>query len=104
MIFFFNFIFKKYFNFLPKLFADGKILYAGQPYGIIAAKSQKIARLAASRVKLVFTPGPRRKPMLTVHDVRASNDKTRISKKYEWPASQSPGIANGLLRIKYKNL
>lgn len=78
-------------KFLPQLFADKTVLYAGQAYGIIAAKSQEIARLAASKIKLIYTPGPRRKPMITIHDVKNSNDKTRIAKKFNWPATQSPG-------------
>lgn len=66
-------------------------MYAGQAYGIIAAKTQDIARLAASKVKIVYVPQPKHKPMITVHDVRANNDKTRIVKKFDWPAKQKPG-------------
>ncbi|XP_058788859.1 xanthine dehydrogenase/oxidase-like isoform X2 [Phymastichus coffea] len=73
------------------LFADKEITYAGQAYGMIVAKSRTIAQMAASKVRIVYPEGPRRKPMVTVHDVIASNDKTRILKMFEMPAQQAPG-------------
>lgn len=80
-----------------QIFANEEITYAGQAYGMIVAKSRSIAELAASRVKLVYPDGPRRKPMITVHDVIASNDKNRIVKMFEMPAQQPPGITFTLL-------
>ncbi|XP_008216630.2 xanthine dehydrogenase [Nasonia vitripennis] len=74
-----------------ELFADKEVMYAGQPYGMIVAKTQNIAQYAASKVKIVYPNGPRRKPMITVHDVIASNDKTRIMKVVDWPAKQPAG-------------
>ena len=67
------------------------MLYAGQPYGIIAAKSQTIAQMAASKVKLIYPKDARRKPMVTIHDVLASDDKTRVVKIVDWPAKAPPG-------------
>ncbi|XP_023247177.1 xanthine dehydrogenase-like [Copidosoma floridanum] len=79
------------------LFAEKEIRYAGQPYGMVVADSQNLAQYAASRVKLVYTPGPQRKPIITINDAVASNDKTRISKNVDMPAQAPAGKSN-----KYK--
>ncbi|XP_058788820.1 xanthine dehydrogenase/oxidase-like [Phymastichus coffea] len=81
------------------LFADKEITYAGQAYGMIVAKSRTIAHMAASKVSIVYPDGPRRKPMVTVRDVIANNDKMRIKKVVEIPAKQPAG-KNPKHRIK----
>ncbi|KAJ8676452.1 hypothetical protein QAD02_012239 [Eretmocerus hayati] len=71
--------------------ADEKIEYAGQMYGIIVATSQSIAQYAASKVKLVYSEGPKQKPIVTIHDSLASNDETRVRKIQHFPAKQPAG-------------
>ncbi|XP_011498418.1 PREDICTED: xanthine dehydrogenase/oxidase-like [Ceratosolen solmsi marchali] len=73
------------------LFADKEIAFAGQIFGMIVATSQKRAEEAASKVKIIYPKGPKPKPLITVHDVIASNDKTRISKQGDIPATQPAG-------------
>ncbi|KAL7291951.1 hypothetical protein TKK_0014241 [Trichogramma kaykai] len=73
------------------LFAENEVSYAGQPYGMIVAENQNVALYAASLVKIVYPNGPRQKPMITVHDVIASNDKTRMNCAVDWPAKEPAG-------------
>jgi xanthine dehydrogenase molybdopterin-binding subunit B len=87
-----NFVMQKQNTFFSQLFADKEITFAGQVYGMIVATSQKMAEYAASKVKIVYSNGPRQKPMITIRDVLASNDKTRVSKEADVPATQPAGI------------
>lgn len=57
---------------------DGAILHAGQPVGMIVATTNAIANDAVKYVKVTYTDALKTKPILTVDDVLASNDKNRI--------------------------
>ncbi|XP_068085795.1 uncharacterized protein [Anabrus simplex] len=59
-----------------ELFCSGKILYAGQPVGIIVAESQTVANRAANAVLLEYSDV--KKPVLTVRDAVASGDASRV--------------------------
>lgn len=52
------------------------MLYAGQPVGMIVAKSQELAQKAAAYVKIKYSAVA--KPFLTVKEVLKSGDKARI--------------------------
>ncbi|XP_008214986.2 indole-3-acetaldehyde oxidase [Nasonia vitripennis] len=60
------------------LFAEKEVQYAGQPYGMIVASDRYAAYEAVKKVKLIYENGPRKRPLLTVEEVFASNDKSRI--------------------------
>ncbi|XP_043496073.1 indole-3-acetaldehyde oxidase-like [Polistes fuscatus] len=60
------------------LFAEDKISYAGQPVGIIVATTHTIANEAVKKVKITYTDALKTKPIITIDDALASNDKTRI--------------------------
>ncbi|XP_015171182.1 PREDICTED: xanthine dehydrogenase-like [Polistes dominula] len=60
------------------LFAEDKISFAGQPVGIIIATTHTIANEAVKKVKITFTDALKTKPIVTIDDALASNDKTRF--------------------------
>lgn len=67
--------------------ADKEIHFAGQPVGIVIAKTQKIANAAAEKV-VVNIKNPR-KAVLDFVKVVESGDQTRIFKDAEKPATES---------------
>ncbi|XP_014224706.2 xanthine dehydrogenase/oxidase-like isoform X1 [Trichogramma pretiosum] len=73
------------------VFAEKEVVYVGQPYGLIVAETQAIALHAASLVKIVYSSGPKRKPILTVRDVLDRNDQTRINRIRQIPAKKPAG-------------
>ncbi|CAH1402822.1 unnamed protein product [Nezara viridula] len=60
-----------------ELFCREDVKYAGQPIGIIVARTQEIAVKAAKLVKIKYSS--RVKPLLTIKDVLNSGEKSRIS-------------------------
>nr|XP_024214404.1 xanthine dehydrogenase-like isoform X2 [Halyomorpha halys] len=59
-----------------ELFCSGPVKYAGQPVGIIVAKTHDLAIKAAKMVKIEYSN--EKKPLLTVKEVLASGDITRL--------------------------
>ncbi|OXU29496.1 hypothetical protein TSAR_010099 [Trichomalopsis sarcophagae] len=73
------------------LFAEKEVQYAGQPYGMIVASDRYAAYEAVKKVKLIYENGPRKRPLLTVEEVFASNDKSRIHEITHQDASKPAG-------------
>ncbi|KAK9496478.1 hypothetical protein O3M35_013241 [Rhynocoris fuscipes] len=67
-----NFIYPE----MEEVFCSSKTLYAGQPIGIIIAATQELANKATTYVKVSYSSSE--KPLLTIEQVLASGDKTRI--------------------------
>ncbi|CAH1403040.1 unnamed protein product [Nezara viridula] len=59
-----------------EVFCSGTVKYAGQPVGIIVAKTHDLAIKAAMMVKIGYTN--EKKPLLTVKEVLASGDPKRL--------------------------
>ncbi|XP_039280868.1 xanthine dehydrogenase/oxidase isoform X1 [Nilaparvata lugens] len=59
-----------------KIFCDEDVWYAGQPIGVIVADSWDLANRAARLVKVEYSH--LNKPLITVPDVLATKDQTRI--------------------------
>jgi CO/xanthine dehydrogenase Mo-binding subunit len=55
---------------------NGEIRYAGQPLGVIVAKTQSLATSAALKVNVKYSN--LRKPYISIREVIASGDKSRI--------------------------
>nr|XP_050853429.1 uncharacterized protein LOC127065310 isoform X1 [Vespula vulgaris] len=68
------------------LFADSTILYAGQPVGIIVATTNTVANEAVKKVKVTYTDALKTKPVLTIDDALATNDKSRLFQTAHNPA------------------
>ncbi|XP_065166258.1 uncharacterized protein [Atheta coriaria] len=71
------------YSFLPEeeiLFVpiNGKVQYYFQPLGIIAAKTQRLAELAADMVEIEYT-SPTTSPLLNIRDVLSHNETSRIT-------------------------
>lgn len=77
-----------------QLFADKEILFAGQPVGVVIAKTQNIANKAADKV--IVNVEQTRKPVLDFKAVVESNDTSRIVKNAEKAATAEKK------NIKYK--
>ncbi|XP_065165292.1 uncharacterized protein [Atheta coriaria] len=60
---------------------NGKVQYYFQPVGIIAAKSQKLAELAADMVQVEYVH-PTTSPLLTIRDVLNNNETSRITSEH----------------------
>ncbi|XP_073981622.1 uncharacterized protein isoform X2 [Rhodnius prolixus] len=61
---------------LEEVFCSNKTLYAGQPVGIVVATTQELAIKASTCVKVSYSSVE--KPHMTVEEVLASGDKSRI--------------------------
>uniref|UniRef100_A0A1B6CM27 Indole-3-acetaldehyde oxidase n=2 Tax=Clastoptera arizonana TaxID=38151 RepID=A0A1B6CM27_9HEMI len=59
------------------LFCDGKVLYYGQPLGIIVGDSQEIALKAAHKVSVTYSK-PSDNPVLDIKDIVSRNDESKI--------------------------
>jgi xanthine dehydrogenase/oxidase len=59
-----------------QLFCSGNIKYAGQPFGLVLAKSHNLAHKAALKVKVEYSNV--HKPNVDMREVIASGDKARI--------------------------
>ncbi|XP_066582260.1 uncharacterized protein [Prorops nasuta] len=70
------------------LFADKDIQYAGQPIGVIAAKSHALANKAAQKVKVTYVDALKTKPILSIDDAVALNDPTRVVQLVNSPAKK----------------
>ena len=81
------------------MFAETEIMYVGQPYGILVAKSQYEALDAIKKVKLIYSNGPQKRPLITVQDVLGSNDTTRLFEIMKEPASSSPGNCKIIIKF-----
>ncbi|XP_065224598.1 uncharacterized protein LOC135848590 isoform X2 [Planococcus citri] len=68
-----------------QLFADKEILYAGQPVGVVVAKTQILANKAADKV--IVNVEQTRKPVLDFKAVVDSGDKNRITVQAEKQAT-----------------
>lgn len=60
-----------------ELFCSGVVKHYFQPVGIVVATSQKTAESAANLVQISYTAG-QQKPLLTVRDILAANNKEKI--------------------------
>lgn len=67
------------------MFADKNIEYAGQPVGVIVAKSHLLANKAAKLVTINYDPNPP-KPLITIQDVVNSKIPSRIVHSVDIPA------------------
>lgn len=68
-------------NVEEEILCSGKVMFYGQPAGIIVASREKIAIKAAKLVKINYKSINNNKPLLTVDDVMNSSEKsTRIIK------------------------
>ncbi|XP_066907154.1 uncharacterized protein [Halyomorpha halys] len=59
-----------------ELFCSGDVKYAGQPVGMIVAETHDLAVKAAKLVTIMYTN--QKKPLLTVKEVLATGDESRI--------------------------
>ncbi|KAI4474230.1 hypothetical protein M0802_015717, partial [Mischocyttarus mexicanus] len=60
------------------LFVEDKILFAGQSVGLIVATTHALANEAVKKVKITYIDALKTKPIITIDDALASNDKTRF--------------------------
>lgn len=90
----FYFIKKRRYKYFLQVFCSGVIKYAGQPVGIIVAKTHDLAIKAAKMVKIGYTN--EKKPLLTVKEVLASGDTSRLL----LAGSITPTKKNGTDKIK----
>ncbi|KAF6205375.1 hypothetical protein GE061_019546 [Apolygus lucorum] len=65
-----------------ELFCSGRVIYAGQPVGMIVATTQTAANMAARLVTIKY--GSSSKPVLTVEDAIRSGDKMRVRLQNTW--------------------
>lgn len=63
-----------------ELFCSGIVLYNSQPVGVIVAKSQETAELAAEMVEITYKKS-RETPLYTVRDILRANAKNKIIKE-----------------------
>jgi len=70
------------------LFAEKDVLYSGQPVGVIVAETHNLANEAAELVEIEYSEPNKRKPMLTIEDALAANDKSRIEHTINVPAQK----------------
>ncbi|VVC94633.1 unnamed protein product [Leptidea sinapis] len=61
-----------------EIFCSGKVLFYGQPAGLIVAEREKMAHKAAKLVKIQYSSVNKTKPILTIDDALKSSDKNRI--------------------------
>ncbi|XP_014251130.1 indole-3-acetaldehyde oxidase-like [Cimex lectularius] len=59
-----------------EIFSSGKILYAGQPVGVVVAENYELVLSAARKVKITYKN--KAKPILSVKDVLQRNANSRI--------------------------
>lgn len=64
------------------------IQYAGQPIGVIVAKTHMLANEAVKKVKVSYADVLKTKPVLTLKDVIASADNSRILPLVNVPAKR----------------
>lgn len=60
------------------LFAEKDIMYAGQPVGVIVAKTHKLANEAAKLVKIRYSGSLQIKPVISIEDALAMQDNSRF--------------------------
>ncbi|KAK0168931.1 hypothetical protein PV327_002687 [Microctonus hyperodae] len=70
------------------LFVEKDIQYAGQPIGVIVAKTHTLANEAVKKVKVRYADALKTKPILTLKDVIASMDNSRILPLVNVPAKR----------------
>ncbi|KAL6263816.1 hypothetical protein P5V15_003899 [Pogonomyrmex californicus] len=70
------------------LFAEGDVLYAGQPVGVIVAETHNLANEAAKLVKINYSESLSRKPVISIEDAFASGDNTRFRNSVNVPAKE----------------
>jgi xanthine dehydrogenase/oxidase len=70
------------------LFAENDILYSGQPVGVIVAETHNLANEAAKLVEIEYSEPNKRKPVLSIEDALAANDKSRIQHSMNVPAQK----------------
>lgn len=70
------------------LFVEKDILYAGQPVGVIVAATHNLANQAAMLVKVKYSEPLKKKPVLTLEDAIAIQDKTRFIQTIDAPAQR----------------
>ncbi|KAG5332847.1 XDH oxidase, partial [Acromyrmex heyeri] len=68
------------------LFAKEDVLYAGQPVGVIVAKTHNLANEAAKLVKIIYKEPLKTKPVISIEDALNSQDNTRIRESANIPA------------------
>ncbi|XP_017888813.1 xanthine dehydrogenase/oxidase-like isoform X2 [Ceratina calcarata] len=68
------------------LFVDKEIEYAGQPIGVIVATSFTLANKAASKVRVTYSDFVPKKMLLSIEDVIASKDESRLLRSADEPA------------------
>ncbi|XP_008544021.1 uncharacterized protein LOC103568824 isoform X1 [Microplitis demolitor] len=68
------------------IFLEKEIQYSGQPIGVIAATTYARANEAAKKVKITYSETAKRKPIITIKDVLASADSTRLLPTITVPA------------------
>ncbi|XP_018304122.1 xanthine dehydrogenase 1-like [Mycetomoellerius zeteki] len=69
------------------LFAEKDILYAGQPVGVIVAKTHNLANEAAKLVKITYSESVKR-PVISIEDAFKTTDKNRIRESVNIPAKR----------------
>ncbi|CAG2057498.1 unnamed protein product, partial [Timema podura] len=55
-----------------EIFCSGKVLFAGQPVGLIVAETQQVANMAAQKVKIEYTNV--KKPVILLREAAKSKD------------------------------
>ncbi|XP_054277393.1 xanthine dehydrogenase-like isoform X2 [Macrosteles quadrilineatus] len=79
---------------------DGKVLYHGQPVGIIVAKTHKLALKAASKVVVKYCNVET--PAIDMKNVIERNDEARIILQAEMTPTAFPEVAGGTERVTVK--
>lgn len=66
---------------VEEVICSGKILYHGQPVAIIVAETERLAKLAAEKVKVTYKNTGANPPILTIRDaLKSPSAKNRIVK------------------------
>ncbi|XP_024942171.1 xanthine dehydrogenase 1 isoform X2 [Cephus cinctus] len=70
------------------LFAEDVVQFAGQPVGVIVAKTHALANEAVKKVKVNYTETLKKKAVVTIKDAIASDEKGRILETANVPAKK----------------
>ncbi|XP_067007633.2 uncharacterized protein [Anabrus simplex] len=80
-----------------EIFSSGKVLFAGQPVGVIVATTQEVARAAADMVIVNITD--LQKPVLTIEDAIASGDKSRFKEEVKPTSINNTSAGGGIMDL-----
>ncbi|CAL7942348.1 unnamed protein product [Xylocopa violacea] len=85
------------------LFVDKNIECAGQPVGMIVAKTHEIANQAAQKVHVSYTDVKPEKALFTIEAVLAANDKTRLLQTVDLSAQKKGTDVKHVIKGEFRS-